>query len=97
MSDLKKSSVSVTGISSSLIVFEGGIYLGLGITPSLKHSLIPYELLETSPVFGSTFLKTTPSGTVNGINRTFYTSQEIYGYSPLLGAITLSGITIIAE
>lgn len=74
-------------------VFESGIVFVSGFAPPLG-STVNLRYIDAITL---TEQSETPSGTVNGINRTFYTSQEIYGYSPLLGAITLSGITIIAE
>ncbi len=74
-------------------VFESGIIFVSGFAPPLG-SAINLRYIDAITL---TEQSETPSGTINGTNRTFYTSQEIYGYSPLLGAITLSGITIIAE
>ncbi len=74
-------------------VFESGIVFVSGFAPptgaTLSLSFIePISLNEVTEV---------PSGLCNGTNRTYYSSQAIYGYSPLLTGVTLSGITFIND
>lgn len=74
-------------------VFASGIVFVSGFAPPVNSTLsLRYiEKVTLSEV------SETPSGTINGTNRTFYTTQGIYGYSPLLADVRMSGITLIDD
>lgn len=71
-------------------VFASGLIFVSGYAPPIGSTL-SVSYIEAASL--SEVLDETPIGTVDGINRQFYVSQEIYGYSPLLSGITISGLT----
>lgn len=70
-------------------VHSSGFIFSSGFAPPTGASL---EINYIESVSLSDVLAETPIGEVNGENRYFYTSQNIYGYSPIVSGITISGI-----
>lgn len=71
-------------------VYASGIIFASGYAPPLGSSITMRYIEGTS----LSEVAEIPSGIIDGTNRTFAVSQEIYGYSPLLASILNSGITI---